>query len=343
MKKLKVLFYGLTHEHAQGKLNTLRGMTDVYEIAAVVDDRATATRPYFADHPADPAGLRTVTPGEASSIEGIDVVFIETTNADLMKTALRFAEKGVPMHCDKPCGETMDDYCRAVEICRAKNLPFQIGYMYRGNPALRFARKAARAGWLGEVSFVEVDMNHDYQLDGYTEYISSFKGGILYNLGCHLVDMALPLTGSRPVSAVPFIGDAPGDPPGSKTRCSSLITFANGAQALVRASSHMPGGIDARRLRIDGTNGTLEIRPIERFDGESLKLEMTLKNPAGGYKAGLNIVDFGVINDRYRAQLEDLAAIVRGDKANDQDYDYDLVVHETTLMACGISPGNGAA
>lgn len=338
MKKIKVLFYGLTHEHAFGKLNTLRGMADECEVVAVFDDRATATTPNFADHPASPGDFRVVTAEEALSLDGVDLVLIETTNADLMAAAGIFAAKGVPMHCDKPCGEAMEPYRTIVETCRERDVPFQIGYMYRSNPALKFARQAVRDGWLGEVSFVEADMNHDYQLEGYPEYISSFKGGILYNLGCHLVDMVLPFVKGPLVSAVPHIGDAPGDPPGSRTRGASLLTFGCGAQALVRTSSHMPGGIDCRRFRVDGTNGTIEICPIERFDGENLKLEMCLKNPAGEYGAGRHTVDFGVIQDRYRDQLLDLVRIVRGEKANDQDYGYDLLVHETTLKACGIMP-----
>ena len=331
----RVLFYGLTHEHAFGKLETLGRMGGIYEIAGIVDDRASATRPCFADHPASHGGYRVIPAEEALARDDFDVAFIETTNADLMKIARVFAEKGVPMHCDKPCGEAMEPYRSIVETCRRKNLPFQIGYMYRGNPALKFARNAVRSGWLGEVGFIEADMNHDYQLDGYCEYISSFKGGILYNLGCHLVDLILPMVRGRLVSAVPMIGDAPGDPAGSRTSGAALLTFEGGARALIRTSSHMPGGIDGRRLRVDGTNGTLELRPIERFDGKSLKLEMTLKNPAGGYGAGLNVIDFGVLVDRFRDQLEDLAMIVRGEKANDQDYDWDLRVHEVTLRACG--------
>ena len=334
MRRLKTLFYGLTHEHALGKLETLGRMPDVYEIVGVVDDHATASRPHFADHPASPGDYPVVTAEEALALKGLDVVFVETTNADLMKTARLFADRGIPMHCDKPCGESMETYRAIVETCRAKNLPFQIGYMYRGNPALKFAWNAVRSGWLGDVAFIEADMNHNYQMEGYAEYISSFKGGILYNLGCHLVDMVLPMVRGKFLSAHSAIGDAPGDPQGSRTNCASLLSF-EGTQVLIRTSSHMPGGIDCRRLRVDGTNGTLEIRPIERFDGQSLTLEMTLGQPAGGYGAGRTLVDFGVLVDRYRDQLEDLARIVRGDKPNDQDYDRDLRVHEVTLRACG--------
>jgi len=333
--KLRTLFYGLTHEHSPGKLETLKRLRDTYEIVAIVDDRAATPCFFQTDPPALPEGVPVVGEKEAMDISGVDVAFVETVNGRLMEVAGKFAERGIPMHCDKPCGEAMEPYRSIVETCRAKNLPFQIGYMYRGNPALKFAWNAARSGWLGDVSFVEADMNHDYGFAGYAEFISGFKGGILYNLGCHLVDMALPLVRGGFRSAHPFIGDAPGDPPGSRTAGAALLRF-EGTDVLIRTSSNMPGSILCRRLRVDGTNGTLEIRPIERFDGERLTLEMTLKNPAGGYGAGRHELDFGVQTDRYADQLLDLAAIVRGDKPNDQDYDRDLLVHEIALKACGI-------
>ena len=69
---------------------------------------------------------------------------------------------------------------------------------------------------------------------------------------------------------------------------------------------------------------------------------MTLKAAAAGYAAGTREMSFGVQTDRYAAQLLDLAAIVRGEKANDQDYDRDLAVHEATLRACGINKGDQA-
>ena len=335
MKKLRTLFYGMTHEHAPGKLQTLMRLKDKFDVVAVVDDRKVASL-HFQDDTSWPEGFRTVSPEEAFDIPDIDVAFVEVTNADLMPIAAKFAERGVAMHCDKPCGEAMEPYRTILETCRAKNVPFQIGYMYRGNPALQFAWKAVRSGMLGEIAFVETDMNHDYGSEGYEKYIATFKGGILYNLGCHLVDMVLPMVKGELKGVVPMIGDAPGDPKGSRTNGAAVLRF-EGTDVLIRTSSHMPGGILRRRLRIDGTNGTLEIRPIERFDGQNLTLEMTLKVASGGYGAGTHVLDFGVLTDRYAAQLEDLAAIVRGDKPNDQDYDHDLRVHEVTLKACGVA------
>jgi len=326
-RKLKVLFYGLTHEHAHGKLMTLAKLTEDFEIVAAVDDRAE-TKGWFANEPASAEGLPVVAADEAFRRDDIDVVFVEMTNARLMEVAAMCLERGLPMHCDKPCGEAMEPYRTLVAEAQAKNLPFQIGYMYRGNPAIRWIWKSVSEGLLGDVTFVEADMNHDYQLDGYPEYIGSFGGGIFYNLGCHLVDMVLPLVCGEFRSAVPMIGPAPGDPPDAKTSASVFLRFA-GTDVLLRTSSHLPGGIGCRRLRVDGTKGTIDLCPIERFDGEELKLTLSLKGEPQ------RTVGFGVQTDRYADQLLDLAAILRGEKANDQDYARDLAVHEMTLRACG--------
>ena len=121
-----------------------------------------------------------------------------------------------------------------------------------------------------------------------------------------------------------------GFPPGGKTDGSALLEFPE-TTVLIRTACEMPGGILCRRLRVDGTNGTIDLCPIERFDGEELKLVLTLREAAGGYAAGRHEIGFGVQTDRYEDQLRELAAVVRGERPNDQDYDRDLRVHALTL------------
>jgi len=317
-KPLKTLFYGMSHEHAPGKIDSLRKLADDFDVVAVVDDRPRHS-PSFFTFPFDETGLRIVSEAEARLLNGIDVVFVETANCDLMEIAGFYAEQGIAMHCDKPCGEAMEPYRATVELCWTRNVPLQIGYMYRGNPALKWIWKFVQEGGLGDVRFIEADMNHDYQAAGYAEYLSTFKAGILYNLGCHLVDMVLPMVRGRLVEAHPFV---------SATSGCSLLRF-EGTTVMIRTSANMPGGVLCRRLRVDGTKGTIDLCPIERFDGQELSLTLTTDEKVKTF-------GFGVQTDRYADQLRDLAAIVRGDKSNDQDYDRDLKTHEITLKACGL-------
>jgi len=191
-KRLKTLFYGMSHEHAPGKIATLRKLADDFEVVAIADDTARHS-PSFHNMQFDASGYRIVSESEAQKISDIDVVFVETANCDLMEIAGVYAERGIAMHCDKPCGEAMEPYRSIVEKCRAKNVPFQIGYMYRGNPALKWIWKFVAEGGLGDVRFIEADMNHDYQASGYEEYLATFKAGILYNDVSHMTGLQIGL------------------------------------------------------------------------------------------------------------------------------------------------------
>ena len=334
-KPLRTLFYGMSHEHAPGKMATLRTLQDEFEIVAVVDDRPRNAPTYHTD-PIVVDGLRVVSEDEAFDVADVDVAFVEVANCNLMEIAERFAERGIPMHCDKPCGEAMEPYRRIVETCRRKGIPMQIGYMFRVNPAVRFCWKAVREGWLGDICFIEADMNHCYGDDGYPRYVGPLKGGILNNLGCHLLDMIEPMTDGMPVGVHTVVGTAAGDSPDCLNRTVAVLDYP-AMSVLIRSCSRAGGGNLCRRLRIDGSNGTIDLCPIERFDGGRLVLNMTLLKPAGGYGAGAHEIDFGVQTDRYAEQLRELARIVRGEMPNDPaQYDHDLKVHELTLKACGV-------
>lgn len=329
-RPLKTLFWGRTHEHACGKLETLCRLKDDFEIVAFVDDMEFAPN-WYADDLVSFDGFPLVGCEESFGLDGIDVVFVETANAGLLSVASRFIDRGIPVHCDKPCGETIEPYAELVERCRVRNLPFQIGYMYRGNPAVKWIHSFVAEGGLGDVRFVEADMNHDYgyPVADYARYISQFGGGIFYNLACHHIDMIAPLISGDPQEVAFSQTAAPGYPEGSKTSGVSLMRFVN-ADALVRVSAGLPGGILCRRLRIDGTRGTIDLCPIERFDGINLKLTLTLRGESP------REIDFGVQTDRYANQLIDLAAVVRGERPNDQDYDRDLRTQKLLLKACGM-------
>ena len=328
-KPLKTLFYGMSHEHAPGKIASLRKLADDFEIVAIADDRPRKSPTYHTD-PFDATGFRVVSEAEALALSDIDVVFVETANRDLMEIARIYAARGVAMHCDKPCGEEMRPYREVVDLCRTKKVPLQIGYMYRANPAVRFMREAVAAGWIGDIVFAEADMNHGYGDDSYQRYTGTMRGGILYNLGCHLIDTLALFVKGDPVRVTTVYGRAPHDPPAAKNRMSAFYEFP-GAEMLIRSCSRAPGGVLCRRIRVDGTKGTLDLCPVERFDGGELVLAMTLAEPVDGYTAGRHEISFGAQVDRYAGQLRELAAIVRGEIADTADYDHDLRVHALTL------------
>jgi len=92
-KPLRALFYGQTHEHAPGKLETLKKLRDEYEIVAIVDDFPRRS-PMYRDQTWDTADYPIVPESEAWKIPDIDVGFVEVTNCDLMEIAAEFVVRG---------------------------------------------------------------------------------------------------------------------------------------------------------------------------------------------------------------------------------------------------------
>ena len=162
MKRIKIGQIGVCHEHAAGKIQALRLRPDVFELVGVVDDRASAAAKFAGSDLKPFEGLPWLTEEALFATPGLQAVTIETPNGDLVPTALRCLEHGLAMHMDKPGGEALDLFARLRRGCEARKLPFQMGYMFRHNPAMQWCVRAVRQGWLGDVFEIQAGMSHDY-------------------------------------------------------------------------------------------------------------------------------------------------------------------------------------
>ena len=340
---LRVIQIGISHEHANGKIDTLLALKDDYEVIGIVDDR-DSTAPRWPLLRADAAlhGLPRLSLRQALAIPNLDAAFVEVTNSELVGVAERVLRRRLPMHMDKPGGETYAPFARLRTSAKDLGLPFQMGYMFRGNPAMRWIVNAVREGWLGDIFEIAADMDHGYGDDDYRRYLGSFRGGILYNLGCHFADFVVELLG-EPDDVHSFIKTAPGSPMGSRDNGMAVLEWESGAFATIRACGRKVAG-GGRRLRVTGTLGGVELCPVERFDGRPLYLNVHLSRPCGGLPAGRHHLNFGVQGrnsnvDRYIVQLREFARQVRGEES-EPDFlcAHDLAVHRTVLRMSGIEP-----
>ena len=336
MKRIKIGQVGVCHEHAQGKIVSLRGMPEVFEIVGVVDDRASTAAKFAGSDMKPYEGLRFLSEEELFATPGLQAVTVETPNADLVPTAIRCMERNLAMHMDKPGGESLEPFARLRKGCEERKLPFQMGYMFRGNPALQWCIKAVRRGWLGEIFEVQGSMSHNYGGDAYQDYLCQFAGGIMYNLGCHLVDLVVSMLG-EPEQVVPFLKSAPGCHEAVKNNGLAILEYPR-ATATLRGCSMDPDGLARRRFRVCGTRGAAELCPPERFDGQPLRMRLTLLEGNEDYPEGTHTVDFGVIRDRYAVQLLDLAGMINGEMANPYSCEHDILVQKVMLAAAGYAP-----
>ena len=333
-KRLKIGQIGIGHNHAQGNMESLRKLPELFEIVGVVESdsewmKKRGTLKCY-------EGLSWLTEEELFRTPGLDAVVVETDGFELIPTAQRVADRGLHLHLDKPGGESLPAFRHLVDTCERQHLILQLAYAYRYNPAIRFAVDAVKSGWLGEVFEIHAVMSrYDGDNGDYRRWLAQFQGGAMYIFVGYLVDIVVTMLG-RPNRVTPFLKQTRDD--GLVDNGLAVLEYPR-ATATVRVSVEEIDGMKHRRLIVCGTKGTVEICPLEVpsdcYDTQPLTARLTLKDGVPGYAAGTHRVDCGPMGDRYAAQLREFAELVRSEKANPFDYRHELQVQEILLAASG--------
>lgn len=331
MNRVKIGQIGVGHEHASGKIEALRRLSEHYEVIGYVEEE----NPGWCS-PEAYRGLPRMTEEELLSTPGLQAVAVETNMPELVSTATRCMERGLHMHLDKPGGETLEPFRQLIDGCRTRGLALQMGYMYRTNPAIGLCFRVLREGWLGEVFEVHAVMSR-FDGDPYRRFLAGYPGGAMFNFGSHLIDLVVAMLG-RPENVVSFQKATRDD--GLNDNGLAVLEYPR-ATATIRTSVVEADGMRHRRLLVCGTRGSAEVYPLEhpsdRYRLDALHVRLTLREGNSEYPAGTHIVSVGALNGRYDGQLIELAHTIRGEAKNPYTYEHDLVVQETLLAAAGYT------
>ena len=125
---------------------------------------------------------------------GIQAVAIETDIEDLLENAEAAIDAGCHVHLDKPAGSSFPHYRRIMEKADAVGLTVQMGYMYRYNPAIVLVRELIENGALGELFECHAVMSKVVPTSG-RKHLAQYPGGMLFELGCHIIDLTVGFLG----------------------------------------------------------------------------------------------------------------------------------------------------
>jgi predicted dehydrogenase len=309
----KIGFLGVAHSHATEKVRIIRQMSE-FDFVGIVED-SEKTREPFAK-----AGAKIISREEL--LNGADVVVVESEVRNHSRDAIQALMKDKHVHVEKPPSAKMSEFEEMVKLAREKQRLLQVGYMWRYNPGFNRAIEAAKSGWLGEVYLVRATMNSLIDARRRPEW-GEFKGGAMFELGCHVIDAVIRLLG-KPTKVTPHLQRRGSD--GLADNCVAVFEFPK-AQAIVTNSTLTPNSGPQRFLEILGTNGVARVQPIE---APSLSIE--LAKPAGPYRAGSQTVELPEYR-RYVGEFAELALALRGEKKLPVTLDEELVIHEAILRA----------
>ena len=336
MKKIKIAQIGIKHDHATACVQTLKKLCDIFELVGVAAPDSDVFNPVNANGLSDSSyeGVSVYTIEELLNME-LDAVAIESDELTSTKYAKMFIDKGVHVYLDKPGGVDHKEFCDMVNTAREKNLVFNMGYMYRYNPVIQKVIEEIKNGDFGEIYSVEAHMDCMHK-DEKREWLKQFPGGMLYFLGCHLIDLIFAIQGEPeeiiPLSCATGIENTTAEDYGM-----AVFKYKNGV-SFAKTCAAEPGGFMRRQLVVCGSKKTVEIKPLEYYaGGNDIKTDYREMTREKALSHGWGVIGEKQTTepfDRYENMLKGFYNKIAGEKSK-WDYDYEIKLHEILLKSCG--------
>ncbi|MBV9599949.1 MAG: Gfo/Idh/MocA family oxidoreductase [Chloroflexi bacterium] len=314
---LRIAQVGTGHGHAPGKWRALRASPDVEAVGIYEREPFSRNRPEMFD------GARWLTSEAVFEDPGIDAVAIEVRNHASLPLAARAIAAGKHVWFDKPAGDDWPAFADLMRAAVERRLHVQMGYMFRYSPGFEQATSLARAGALGEVFAVRAHMSTNVNLAERKEQ-SRHRGGILYDLGGHMLDQLVWLLGEPTRVSTTLRNDTTPQLADYADNTLTLLEYPRAMAVLdIAAMEARPA---ARRFEVYGTRGSAILEPFDPVRTLRIVRDDTQQT-----------IDLAPVErqELYARELAAFVGVLRGERAPDRSADHELRVQRTLLRCTG--------
>jgi predicted dehydrogenase len=306
---IRAALYGTRHSHAKGKLKAMLDNAD-FQVAGICepDDAAWAKVP-------DLHKYRRLPEDEMLGDVSIRVIAVETEVWNALPCGRKVITAGKHLHIEKPPSHEMAPFRELVEEARRKRLLLQVGYIWRFHEGVTRAIALAKSGRLGKVHLMRGTIHTDLRPEARAP-LARYKGGMMFELGCHQIDRMVDLFG-RPRGVKSWLQKGAD---GLAENAVGVFEF-DGAMAVITTSAKMAGASQHRSFEVIGEEGSVILQPVE--PGTRMRI----------YEKGWKEVDLPP-QPRYVGDFQHLARAIATGAPLRYSYDFELLVQETVLRAC---------
>jgi predicted dehydrogenase len=201
--------------------------------------------------------------------DDIDVVTIATPNSWHEPIAIAALEAGKHVMCEKPLALSLAEARRMTAAARASGRVTAVNHRYRWIPAARYLNELVASGEAGEIRQIFLNYFNASVADPSTplqwRQTRAEGGGLLGDLGSHLIDLSLWLLG--PIARVrcdrwTFTPERPTAGGGVAAvdvddAATCQLEFASGAVGVMHVSGIAWGRTNHQRIELYGTKGSI--------------------------------------------------------------------------------------
>ena len=327
--RILVAQYGTKHGHAEGVLNVMLGNQDV-EVKGVFEPDKERVE-FLRSKNAYPWNQIQFFEEKEEILSDPKVLAIasEGLNKESLSYTHEILKSGKHVFYDKPAGDNLDDFLSCVDIARRNKLLIQMGYMFRNHDGFSKISSIVSRGQIGKVFQIRANMSTNLVPNDEIP-ISKHQGGILYDLGGHMIDQIVYLLGV-PNKIYTFLRRDLSKQKNYQDNTLSVFEYDQ-AIATIDINSRTVNYMKTRRFEVYGDKGSLILEPFEpaKILRMSLKKnDKTIPIDEEYYSELIPIED----KPRYVESFDSFIKAIKGEKKPDRTFEHEILVQETLLRA----------
>jgi predicted dehydrogenase len=233
----------------------------------------------------------------------IEAVYIPLPNHLHVPWAIRAAERGKHVLCEKPIALSASEAQRLVSVRDATGVKIQEAFMVRSHPQWQKAVDLVRNGSLGQVQAITGYFGYHNVDPSNVRNVSEFGGGGLMDIGCYLIHTARWLLDREPrrVAALVQIDEKFG----TDRQVSMMLDFDDAQMIGVCGTQLAP----SQRVEVLGATARLEIEiPFNAPPDRPCRI--FLHDATSLVGAGQKAIEFAVC-DQYTLQGDEFSRAIR--------------------------------
>jgi predicted dehydrogenase len=312
---VRIGMLGARHGHAAGKwqalcANPLVEPVGIYEPGPIANDLFPGARwlPSVDAILQDPS---------------VVAVAVEARNHQSLPLAQAAIGAGKHVWFDKPAGDDWAAFQCVMRGAAEQKLHVQMGYMFRYSPGFMRIGELAHNGDLGQIFALRAHMSTNVDLAERREQ-SRHLGGIMYDLGGHMLDQVVWLLGRPTHIRTAFQNVATPEVPEYSDNTLAVLEFAD-AMATIEIAAMEPRPA-ARRFEVYGTAGSAILEP---FDPVRI---LRIADHGSAHVLDLEPVERQAL---YNLELAAFLEVIHGVRPPDRPPEHELLVQETLLRTTG--------
>jgi predicted dehydrogenase len=229
----------------------------------------------------------------------IDAVYLPFPNSLHADWAVRAADAGKHVLCEKPLVATVDDFHRVVGAAERAGVRVMEAFMYRFHPQHARVRELIAQGRIGDVVSIHARFHFTMKRQpNEPRLLEGMDGGALNDVGTYGVDALNGVAGRLP-TVVYGRGTSLTDP--VDTTMGAILDY-DGILGTIDCGFEGPR---TNSLQIIGTEGQISLDKAFDPDPEEIAT-VTLSNRAGETQS------FAFVQDSFRTEIEAFSDLIRG-------------------------------